>query len=209
MKQYTGMRKGISLVEMIIAVILFATLAGISVKYYKNFFNTELTAKKARVAALLDQGAQMSNAYDVYVAQVGSAAQLDVNMTQLDDGNVSILTRIPVAIIGLATQIRNGSGAWELNKSTGITGTSGYALQYILDLNGTGNMNNGTLDEEQYCALINRESNASLDYNISATTAALGAYIPTTIQNGYNRYGQTFCWRSAATVTPRLIIVKP
>ena len=69
MKQYTGMRKGISLVEMIIAVILFATLAGISVKYYKNFFNTELTAKKARVAALLDQAAQMSNAYDAYLGE--------------------------------------------------------------------------------------------------------------------------------------------
>ena len=208
MKQYTGMRKGISLVEMIIAVILFATLATITIKYYKNFFNTELTAKKARIGALLDQGAQVSNAYDVYVAQVGSAALLDVNLSQLDDGNVSVFTRLPTAIEGLAKG-EGRFGAWELNISTGISGTTGYALQYKLDMNGTGNMNNGTLDDEQYCVLINHENNASLDFNVSATTAALPAYIPTDIDNAYHRYGQTFCYRPAATVTPRLIIVKP
>jgi len=207
MKQYTGMRKGISLVEMVIAVILFATLAGISVKYYKNFFNTELTAKKARIGALLDQGAQMSNAYDVYVAQFGSAALLDVNVSQFVDANVSILTRLPVAIQGLATG-EGRFGAWELNKSTGITGTSGYALQYKLDMNGTGNMNNGTMDDEQYCVLINRENNASLDFNVSGTMSN-EAYLPSTLQNAYSRYGQTFCYRSAVGATPMLMIVKP
>jgi len=205
---YNGMRKGISLVEMIIAVILFATLASITIKYYKNFFNTELTAKKARIGALLDQGAQMSNAYDAFVAQVGSASFLDVNLSQLTDGNISILTRLPQAIQGLATG-EGRFGAWELNNTSGISGTTGYALQYKLDMNGTGNMNNGSLDDEQYCVLINHESNASLDFNVSATSAGLAAYIPTDIDNAYHRYGQIFCYRPTAAVTPRLIIVKP
>ncbi|MDQ1298907.1 MAG: hypothetical protein QG558_1446, partial [Campylobacterota bacterium] len=44
---YTGMRKGISLVEMMITIILFAALATISLKYTKNFFDTGLAAQKA------------------------------------------------------------------------------------------------------------------------------------------------------------------
>lgn len=202
MKQYTGMRKGISLVEMIIAVILFATLAGISVKYYKNFFNTELTAKKARVAALLDQGAQMSNAYDAYLVQVGSIANLDVNLTDLDDGNVSILARLPKAIDGLATGKVDGTGAWELNKSTGITGTSGVALQYKIDMNATGR--SITSDDEQYCAIINHEFNSSIDYNV---TNAHTSYFPTSATNAYNRFGPVFCWNNGSHLT--LFIVKP
>jgi len=201
---YRGMRKGISLIEMIIAVILFATLATISIKYYKNFFNTELTAKKARVAALLDQGAQMSNAYDAYIAQVGSVATLDQNLTQLDDNNVSILTRLPKAIDGMATGLRDGTGAWELNKSTGIAGTSGIALQYKLDMNGTGTTNGP--EDEQYCAIINHEFNASIDYNVT-NGQAIGTYFPSTATNGYHKYGPVFCWDNGTYKV--LFIVKP
>lgn len=197
------MRKGISLIEMIIAVILFAALAAISIKYYKNFFNTELTAKKARIAALLDQGAQMSNAYDAYIAQVGSITTLDQNLTQLDDNNVSILTRLPKAINGVATGLNDGTGAWELNKSTTITGTSGIALQYKLDINGSAT--NMTSDDEQYCAIINHEFNSSIDYNVS-NDAGL-AYFPTSVQNAYNKYGPVFCWNNGTHKV--LFIVKP
>lgn len=204
MKQYTGMRKGLSLVEMIIAVILFAALSAISIKYYKNFFNTELTAKKGRVAALLDQGAQMSNAYDTYMVQVGTNTNLDINLTQLDDGNISILTKLPTAISGMATGLNDGTGAWEINKSTGITGSSGVALQYKLDMNTTNA--NQTADDEQYCAIINHEFNASIDFNVS-NGLSNPAYFPTTMQNGYNRYGNVFCYNSGSYKV--LIIVKP
>jgi len=200
MKQYTGMRKGISLVEMIVAVILFATISGISVKYYKNFFNTELTAKKARVATLLDQASQMSNAYDAYIVQVGSIANLDKNLTELDDANVSILTRLPVAISGMATGLADGTGAWELNKSTGITGTSGIALQYKLDMNATGK--SITSDDEQYCAIINHEFNGSVEYNASNSTV-----YSTDANNAYKRYGPVFCWDNGSHLT--LFVVKP
>ena len=197
---YNGMRKGISLVEMIIAVILFATLAAIGIKYYKNFFNTELTAKKARVAALLDQGAQMSNAYDAYIVQVGTIANLDTNLTELDDHNVSILTRLPVAIDGMATGLADGTGAWELNKTTGISGTSGIALQYKLDMNATGRST--TSDDEQYCAIINHEFNASVEFNASNATL-----FPTSATTAYTNLGPVFCWNNGTHLT--LFIVKP
>src|SRR3989339_905444 len=194
MKQYTGMRKGISLVEMIVAVILFATLSAIGIKYYKNFFNTELTAKKARVAALLDQGAQMSNAYDAYIVQVGTIANLDTNLTEFDDANVSILSRLPVAIAGMATGNADGTGAWELNTTTGI------ALQYKLDMNATGRST--TSDDEQYCAIINHEFNASIEYNASNATV-----FPTSATTAYQNYGPVFCWNNGTHLT--LFIVKP
>ncbi len=192
-RPYTGIRNGISLIEMIIAVILFAALSAISIKYYKNFFNTELTAKKGRVAALLDQGAQMSNAYDTYMVQVGTNTNLDINLTQLDDGNISILTRLPTAITGMATGLNDGTGAWEFNNSTGITGTSGVALQYKLDMNTTNT--NQTADDEQYCAIINHEFNASIDFNVS-NNVGTPTYFPTSVQNAYNRYGSIFCWNN-------------
>jgi len=197
---YDGMRKGISLVEMIIAVILFATLAAISIKYYKNFFNTELTAKKARVAALLDQAAQMSNAYDAFIAQVGSTANLDVNLTQLDDKNVSILTRLPTAITGMATGLHDGTGAWELNKSTSIPGTSGVALMYKLDMNATGR--SITPDDEQYCAIINHEFNASVEYNASNKTTFSAPSV------AYRNLGPVFCAKGPSNILT-LFIVKP
>jgi prepilin-type N-terminal cleavage/methylation domain-containing protein len=41
-----GMRKGISLVEMLIAIILFGTISMISFKYAANFYDTKLASKK-------------------------------------------------------------------------------------------------------------------------------------------------------------------
>ncbi len=63
-KSYSGMRKGLSLVEMMIAIVLFGVLSTVGYKYYKNFLYTELAAKQARVAALIDPATQLSNAYE-------------------------------------------------------------------------------------------------------------------------------------------------
>ena len=37
-KNYRGMRSGISLVEMMIAVILFGVISVVGLKYYKNYY---------------------------------------------------------------------------------------------------------------------------------------------------------------------------
>jgi Tfp pilus assembly protein PilE len=89
-KPYKGMRKGISLVEMTIAVILFGLLSTIAMLYYKSLFNIDLTSKKARVAALMDQAYQLSGAYDVFVAQQGVSPSLS-DLTEFNASNVLIL----------------------------------------------------------------------------------------------------------------------
>lgn len=99
MKKYTGMRKGVSLVEMTIAIVLFAALAAIGLKYSKVYLNTDLQAKKARVAAATDQAAQLVQAYQIYKTELG------VEPTAIGDfnGSASILTDIPTKISEMST----------------------------------------------------------------------------------------------------------
>jgi len=158
---YNGKRKGISLVEMTIAVILFAVLSTIALLYYKNLFNIDLTAKKARVAALMDQGYQLAGAYDIYSAQFGFAPTLQ-NLTELNATNALILTDLPAIIREMGTL------AWELNGTTGIANTSGRALQFMIDLNGT--KWDGAIDDDLYCAIFNHEINASIELNVTDAT---------------------------------------
>ena len=154
-KPYNGMRKGISLVEMTIAVILFGLLSTIAMMYYKSLFNTDLTSKKARIAALMDQGRQLSGAYDVYVAQMGTAPT-DANLSDFNATNVMILKRLPRDIREMSTT------GWELNTSI-VNDRAGFL--FPIDLNGT---SYSTLtDDELYCAIFNHELNSSVEYNVT------------------------------------------
>lgn len=166
---YNGKRKGISLVEMTIAVILFGVLSTIAMLYYKSLFNIDLTAKKARVAALMDQAYQLSGAYDVYVAQMG-VAPTDANLSDFNASNVLILRSLPRDIREMTTV------GWELNTSI-INGRPGFT--FPIDLNGT---SYSTLkDDDLYCAIFNHELNNSIELNVTngtnfgtlATNAAL------------------------------------
>ena len=155
MKTYTGMRKGLSLVEMSIAIILFATLATIGLKYTKNFLNTDLQGMKARVAAATEQANQLTEAYSLYKTEAGREPSA---ITDLNSTSYQIMTSLPTRISEMSV---NG---WELNTSTG-TGGRNMAFQMKIDLNGTVS---GTTADEQYCALWNREFNASRDLNVTA-----------------------------------------
>lgn len=186
---YTGMRKGISLVEMMITIILFAALATISLKYTKNFFDTGLAAQKARIAAVMEQGIQLDGAYDVFIAQEGYAPTL---LTDLNDTNVSILTKLPPIVTELSTKY------WELNTTTGF-GT-GKALQFTLDGNKSAN------DDNVYCAIFNHEFNKSIEMNVTNET-----YVPDTAANWYAKGFRQFCFSETAVAGARLriYIVKP
>lgn len=174
---YNGKRKGISLVEMTIAVILFGVLSTIAMLYYKSLFNIDLTAKKARVAALMDQAYQLSGAYDVFVAQQGVAPSV-ADLSEFNATNVMILRTLPRDIKEMTTV------GWELNTSS----VNGHpAFQFPIDLNGTGGWD-VLSDDDFYCAIFNHEINHSVDLNVtndmnfgSATTQ-------------YANYGDTFCY---------------
>lgn len=169
-KPYNGMRKGISLVEITIAVILFGVLATVGMIYYKSLFNTDLTAKKARVAALMDQGRQLSGAWDIYTAQFG-VEPTDPNLLDFNSTNVMILKRLPADIREMT------STGWELNTSI-INSRGGF--MFPIDLNGTYSAT-GITDDELYCAIFNHELNSSIELNVTnnqdfgslATQAAL------------------------------------
>jgi type II secretory pathway pseudopilin PulG len=188
-QNYTGMRKGISLVEMMITIILFAALATISLKYTKNFFDTGLAAQKARIAALMEQGTQLAGAYDAFFAQEGHAPIL---LTDLNDSNVSILTKIPTTITELSTT------GWDLNTTTGFG--SGKAIHIALDGNTSAD------DDNVYCAIFNHEFNKSIELNVTNST-----YTPGTAQTMYDSGFRQFCYSDTGAVGDKLhiYIVKP
>lgn len=175
-KPYKGMRKGISLVEMTIAVILFGLLSTIAMLYYKSLFNIDLTAKKARVAALMDQAYQLSGAYDVFVAQQGVSPSV-ADLSEFNATNIMILRTLPRDITEMTTV------GWELNTSA----VNGHpAFQFPIDLNGTSYQ---TLkDDDLYCAIFNHEMNRSIDLNVTNNTN-FG-----TAATQYAKYKDSFCY---------------
>ena len=145
-----GMRKGISLVEMLVAIVLFGVIASIGYKYYKNFYDTSLAAKKARVSALVDQATQLSNAYDIYVMQTGSAPTVIANLSA---DTVKILTQTPPLMSEVTTV------GWSIDTTTDFNGaTADVSFSYPID-GGT-----SVSDRRDYCNILN---------NIADTTWSL------------------------------------
>ena len=148
-QNYTGMKKGISLVEMMIAIILFAALATIGLKYYKLYINTDLQAMKARSAAAMEEASQLTAAYKLYTTQYGTLSTIN----ELNATTTQIMTAIPLAITEMTI---NG---WDYNTSFGAAGLKGFHM--ALDKNTT------ATSDEQYCALWNKEFNASIELNVT------------------------------------------
>lgn len=174
---YNGKRKGISLVEMTIAVILFGLLSAIALFYYRSLFNIDLTAKKARVAALMNQAYQLSGAYDIFVAQQGVAPSV-VDLSEFNATNVLILRSLPRDIREMTTT------GWELNVSA-VAGRP--AFLFPIDLNGTGGWD-VLSDDDLYCAIFNHEINRSIELNVT-DNMNFGD-----ITTNYGIYGESFCY---------------
>lgn len=191
MKQYTGMRKGISLVEMTIAIVLFAALAAIGLKYSKVYLNTDLQAKKARVAAATDQASQLVQAYQIYKTELGTEP------TSISDlnGSAAILTKVPTKIAEMSTI------GWEVNTTTGLTPGTGVAFQMTLDKNSTADK----MNTYQYCALWNREFNSSTALNDLNTSKS---NLFGTAAAKYATQGNSFCY-SIGNYKARIMVVVP
>ena len=180
-----GMRKGISLVEMTIAVILFGVISTIALLYYRSLFNIDLTAKKARVAALMDQAYQLSGAYDVFQAQMGYSPSIS-DLSEFNDTRVLILKRLPKDIIEMT------STGWELNTTTPLNRP---AFLFPIDLNGTSY--NSLADDDLYCAIYNHEINkTAVELNASNHAVNYG-----TMATNYAAYGDTFCFSESNGTT--------
>ncbi len=137
---HKGMRKGISLVEMLVAIVLFGIIGTISYTYYKNYYDTSYAAKQLRIYTIVDQAAQLGNAFDLYNTKNG------VDPTTVDQlVTDKILTQVPVA------QPFVTATGWTLDENvTVVTGdTTGVVFTYLVD--GTGS-NSDKLD---YCNILN------------------------------------------------------
>lgn len=139
---YKGMRKGISLVEMLIAIVLFGVVSVIGYKYYKNYYNTTLAAKQARIAAVIDQATQISNAYDLYTAKVGVAPTAIGDLSAVD---VKILTVTPVKIPEISAT------GWAIKTDSALEDatTDDVTFSYVVD--GTAS----AADKLEYCNILN------------------------------------------------------
>ena len=152
-KSYTGMRKGLSLMEMLIAIVLFGLITSIGYIYYKNYYDTSYAAKQARVYVVVDQATQLANAYDLYSIKYG----IDANTTQLllDD---KLITAIPLT----QTALNDDGGVWELNTTVNLNNVGGANdVAFTFDINST-----SASDDLDYCNILNRL--AYRDWNTTA-----------------------------------------
>ena len=134
---------------MLVAIVLFGVIASIGYKYYKNFYDTSLAAKKARVSALVDQATQLSNAYDIYVMQTGSAPTIIGNLSA---DTVKILTQTPPFMSEVTTI------GWSIDTITVFNGvTADVSFSYPIDVGSVS-------DRRDYCNILN---------NIADTTWSL------------------------------------
>jgi len=183
---YTGMRKGISLVEMVIAIILFATLATITIKYSKNYLDTDLQAKRARAAALTEQANTLITAHQLFKVDFGRDA---TNILELNQTG-SILSAIPAII----TEI--GSTRWGINTATAITNhPTAFEFNITADAAST--------TDEKYCALINHEFNSSRDLNVTEGQTFGNATLATAYTSLGSQAG--FCYGTASAYTVEIL----
>jgi len=183
MKDYTGMRKGISLVEMMIAIVLFAALATIGMKYSKNFLNIDLMAMKGRVGAAMEQSSQLTTAYKLFTTQYGPLGTInDLNATA-----TKIMTALPDRIVEMSLL------GWDYNSSTGSGSGKGFTMK--IDANQT------ATSDATYCALWNKEFNSSVETNVSGTENYGTISAPSSVA----ATAQSYCFGAAGGYT---ILVK-
>ena len=94
------MRKGISLMEMLIAIILLGVISSIGYAYYKNYYNTALAAKQTKVAILVDQANQMKNMLELYKIKFGTDVTEAEGLAQLV--TQGFMTEIPASILDIS-----------------------------------------------------------------------------------------------------------
>jgi prepilin-type N-terminal cleavage/methylation domain-containing protein len=174
------MRKGLSLVEMMIAVILFGVMSMVGFKYYKSFYNSGDITKKTNLGAVVDQASQLSNAYDIYEIQVGKAP---TNIDNLTASNVNIMSSIPEGIEAI-TGDANTSRTWKLTSvGMDIGGSNALDTAFVYPV-GEGAAT-PTPDHKKYCQLFN---------NIVNNTLSTDATIESTFNDGYTSVSTvSFC----------------
>jgi len=162
MVQRHGMRKGISLVEMMIAIVVFGVISAAGYKYYKNYYDVGLASKQTLMSIVVDQGTQLSNAYDIYETKKGVAP---TDIDELSGADVRIIKETPKAIPEVSANGWAIKTDLELDKGT--TTTNDIALTYTIDASGL-----STEEKIAYCNVLNNIAASSWDYNASSDSSS-------------------------------------
>ena len=171
-RSHKGMRKGISLIEMLMAIVLLGVLSTVGFKYYKIYYDTTFAAKQAKIYVLMDQVTQLSGAHDLYETKNGYIPN-NINYMVLDKQLIDTPPVMPTV----------SSTGWKLY-TPGADGLATHAdLDGIVDLDGGTTANNDIMfmikvdptlgtpqDKLDYCNIV---SNTGL--NTWALSTAVGS----------------------------------
>ncbi len=183
-----GMRRGISLIEMLMAIVLLGLLGGISYNYYKVYYDVAFAAKQAKVYVILDQAVQLSGAHDLYTVKNGvEPANVAAMVTDKQ------LLKIPDPMLEIT------AAGWVLLPAVeidgGTTATNDVAFTYAIDTSAGTDLPS----QIDYCNILTNTSSTST-WSLSSTGTEIGA-VGTDPAAGYasaswgNDY---FCYSSAA-----------
>jgi len=161
-RNHRNMRNGISLIEMMIAIILFGVVAAIGFRYSKNYYDTDLSAKQALVSSVMEQATQMSGAYDIYKAKRGQAPSA---VSDLYAADTRILTGKPANVKEITTS------GWDLNTSMDIDGAGSTDIAFIYKVDAPSSTN----DKIEYCNVINNIVNSDWNYDAISDSGNSGA----------------------------------
>ncbi|MFK5937018.1 MAG: prepilin-type N-terminal cleavage/methylation domain-containing protein [Sulfurimonas sp.] len=196
-----GMRRGISLIEMLMAIVLLGLLGGISFNYYKVYYDVDFAAKQAKVYVILDQATQLSGAHDLYTVKNGLEPTTVAAMVTDKQ-----LLRIPDPIPEIT------AAGWVLLPAVevdgGTTAANDVAFTYAIDTAAGTDL----ASQVDYCNILTNTSSTAT-WSLSSTATNIGA-IGTDIATGYaeaNWGNDYFCYSSAAPAadkTMTMVFVK-
>jgi prepilin-type N-terminal cleavage/methylation domain-containing protein len=181
---HRGMRKGLSLMEMLVAIVLLGLIGTIGYNYYKNYYDTSFAAKQARIYVIVDQATQIRNAWDLYNTKNGADP-----VAFADFISDRILTEVPVAM-----PLISATG-WQVASptSTDLFGTidldssllTDYAI--VMEIDGSASV----ADKTDYCNIVN--NTADTTWSLDPTVSTLAAQ-PNDAAGGYTQNPYFYCF---------------
>ena len=181
-RSHKGMRKGMSLLELLTAIVLLGILSGVGFKYYKIFYDTSFAAKQAKIYLMIEQGQQLLGAHGLFDTKNG-ISPINIEYMVIDKQ----LTKKPPAIPEVSntgwllyTYQDNDifsavPGTVSADKNISLDVAEGTAtdndVAFILPLDGNGTSDADKLD---YCNIINNTGERSwrLDSPVALIKAA-------------------------------------
>ncbi len=195
-----GMRRGISLVEMLMAIVLLGLLGTISYNYYKVYYDTAFAAKQARIYVILDQAQQLSNAHDLYEVKNG-AEPITIGDMVSDKQLITTPDNIPLV----------SSTGWKLhNPQTGAdaaieiddTVASDNDVAFYMSVDGVDAAGTATANKDRldYCNILSNTGNGAWSLSAVDTDYSDIGATPALAYNHANLGDTFYCYSTGANL---------